>query len=99
MLALRGLHVAAERRGLRRQLALHQGEPWHGLARGPAASQVTVNNPSTALKRTDAANRWQARAFWEAPKRALQVTMTSKGYHQYFVTFPPATWRIAQGFG
>ncbi|CAJ1348772.1 unnamed protein product [Effrenium voratum] len=38
--------------------------------------RVTVNNPEQALQRMDPANRWQ-------------VTMTSKGYHQYFVSFPP----------
>eukprot|EP00435_Cladocopium_sp_Y103_P011209 s1732_g2.t3 len=48
--------------------------------------RVTANNPTTALKRTDAANRWQ-------------VTLTSKGYHQYYVTFPPVIFNtIMQNF-
>ncbi|CAK9021272.1 Pentatricopeptide repeat-containing protein [Durusdinium trenchii] len=48
--------------------------------------RVTANNPEDALKRTDANNRWQ-------------VTMTSKGYHQYFVTFPPVIFNtIVQNF-
>jgi len=48
--------------------------------------RVTANNPTMALKRTDSNNRWQ-------------VTLKSKGYHQYFVTFPPVIFNtIVQNF-
>ncbi|CAE6971565.1 unnamed protein product, partial [Symbiodinium sp. CCMP2456] len=38
--------------------------------------RVTANNPDMPLQRMNPVNRWQ-------------VTLTSKGYHQYEVTFPP----------
>ncbi|CAE7458820.1 unnamed protein product [Symbiodinium necroappetens] len=48
--------------------------------------RVTANNPDTALQRMDPTNRWQ-------------VSLTSKGYHQYEVTFPPVTFNtVMQNF-
>jgi len=48
--------------------------------------RVTANNPDTALQRMDPTNRWQ-------------VSLTSRGYHQYEVTFPPVTFNtVMQNF-
>ncbi|CAE8736426.1 unnamed protein product, partial [Polarella glacialis] len=46
--------------------------------------RVTVNNPETALKRMDTSNRWQ-------------VNLTSKGSHQYPVTFPSVIFKTDGG--
>eukprot|EP00930_Biecheleria_cincta_P038971 TRINITY_DN26793_c0_g1_i2.p1 TRINITY_DN26793_c0_g1~~TRINITY_DN26793_c0_g1_i2.p1 ORF type:complete len:2370 (+),score=328.03 TRINITY_DN26793_c0_g1_i2:2584-9693(+) len=46
--------------------------------------RITANNPATALKRTETTNRWQ-------------VNLTSKGYHQYEVTFPSVVFGTTVG--
>ena len=59
-------------------------------------AKVTANNPDTALQRMDPTNRWQVLVDgvpekWQQ-QTPDQVSLTSKGYHQYEVTFPPVSW-------
>jgi len=49
--------------------------------------RISVNNPATALKRELADNRWQ-------------ISLRSKGYHQWFVDFPTVVFgAVEENFG